>query len=123
MLEANQNTIEKPLIFDVNEPEFQQDVIEASKECPIMVDFWADWCPPCRVLTPVLERVVAANKGKVRLAKVEVDEGDNMRIAGKFGLRGFPTVILFVNGEETGRFNSSHPDSWVQQFLDENGVG
>jgi thioredoxin 1 len=123
MLEANKSAIEKPLIFDVNEPEFQRDVIEASKECPIMVDFWADWCPPCRVLTPVLERVIAANKGKVRLAKVEVDEGDNMRIAGRFGLRGFPTVILFVNGEETGRFNSAHPDIWVQQFLDENGVG
>lgn len=108
-----------PLIFDVNEPDFAEQVLEASRTCPVMVDFWADWCPPCTVLTPVLERVVTAYNGAFRLAKVEVDEGDNMRIAGRYGLRGFPTVILFKNGEELGRFNSAKPDMWVKQFLDE----
>jgi len=107
------------LIFDVNEPEFQAQVLDASQAQPILVDFWADWCPPCIVLTPVLERVIAGYAGKIRLAKVEVDEGENMRIAGRYGLRGFPTVILFVNGEEKGRFSSAHPDGWVKQFIEE----
>ena len=93
------------LIFDVNEADFQTQVLDASHSQPILVDFWADWCPPCIVLTPVLERVMQAYAGKIRLAKVEVDEGENMRIAGRYGLRGFPTVILFVKGEEKGRFS------------------
>ena len=108
-----------PLIFDVNEPEFAEQVLEASKICPVMVDFWADWCPPCSALTPVLERVAKAYDGAFRLAKVEVDEGDNMRLAGRYGLRGFPTVILFRDGEEVGRFNSARPDGWVSDFLNE----
>jgi len=112
-------TMTKPLIFDVNEPEFQAQVLDASHAEPILVDFWADWCPPCIVLTPVLERVVNGYAGKIRLAKVEVDEGENMRIAGRYGLRGFPTVILFVKGEEKGRFSSAHPDGWVKQFIEE----
>ena len=70
------------LIFDVNEADFQAQVLEASKANPILVDFWADWCPPCIVLSPVLERVVNGYGGKIRLAKVEVDEGENMRLAG-----------------------------------------
>lgn len=105
------------LIFNLDEPDFEQQVIEASKTTPILVDFWADWCPPCIVLTPVLERVVNGYGGKIRLAKVEVDEGDNMRLAGRFGLRGFPTVLLFVNGEEQGRFSSARSDGWVKDFI------
>ena len=107
------------LIFDVNEADFQVQVLEASKINPILVDFWADWCPPCIVLSPVLERVVNGYGGKIRLAKVEVDEGENMRLAGRYSLRGFPTVILLVNGEEKGRFSSARPDGWVKQFIDE----
>lgn len=107
------------LIFDVNESEFQTQVLDASANQAILVDFWADWCPPCRILTPVLERVVNGISGKVRLAKIEVDEGENMRLAGRYGLRGFPTVILFVNREEKGRFSSAHPDQWVKQFIDD----
>ena len=107
------------LIFDVNEADFQIQVLEASTVNPILVDFWADWCPPCIVLSPVLERVVNGYGGKIRLAKVEVDEGENMRLAGRYGLRGFPTVILLVNAEEKGRFSSARPDGWVKQFIDE----
>jgi len=112
-------TMSQTLIFDVNEAEFQTQVLDASKTHPILVDFWADWCPPCIVLSPVLERVVNGYGGKIRLAKVEVDEGENMRLAGRYGLRGFPTVILLVNGEEKGRFSSARPDGWVKQFVDE----
>lgn len=108
-----------PLIFDVQETEFQSLVLDASQQTAILIDFWADWCPPCRVLTPVLERVVPRYAGRLRLAKIEVDEGDNMRIAGRYGLRGFPTVLLIVAGEEKARFSSAHPDGWVQQFLDQ----
>jgi thioredoxin 1 len=107
------------LIFDVNEAEFQTQVLDASQANPILVDFWADWCPPCIVLSPVLERVVNGYGGTIRLAKVEVDEGENMRLAGRYGLRGFPTVILLVNGEEKGRFSSARPDGWVKQFIEE----
>ena len=69
-----------PLIFDATEKDFAHTVIETSQDRPVLVDFWAEWCPPCRVLTPVLERVVGVRRD-VRLAKVEVDE--NMRLAGR----------------------------------------
>ena len=111
--------MEPPLIFDVNEPDFQARVLEASKQQPILVDFWADWCPPCTVLTPVLERGVKGYAGALWLAKVEVDEGENMRLAGRYKLRGFPTVLLLIKGEEKGRFSSARPDGWVKQFIDE----
>jgi len=70
-------------------------------------------------LTPVLERVVAHHAGKIRMAKVEVDEGDNMKLAGRYALRGFPTVLLFVKGEIVGRFSSAHPEHWVREFIAE----
>lgn len=104
-------------IFDTSVAAFEQEVIAASRQQPVLVDFWADWCPPCVVLAPILEKVVNSYGGRLRLAKVEVDEGDNMRLAGRFGLRGFPTVILFVNGEDVGRFSSARPEGWVRDFV------
>ncbi|GAB4508948.1 MAG: hypothetical protein Tsb0026_08330 [Sulfuricaulis sp.] len=80
-----------------------------------MVDFWADWCPPCRVLTPVLEKIARGLQGEVLLAKVEVDE--NMHLAGRYKLRGFPTVILFAQGEEAGRFTGARSEQQVHAFL------
>ncbi len=109
--------MEQSLIFDVDEADFDAQVIEASRTTPVLVDFWADWCPPCLVLAPVLERVVKAYAGALRLAKVEVDAGENMRLAGRYGLRGFPTVLLFVDGEEKGRFSSARSDGWVREFI------
>lgn len=106
----------EPAVFDATEQNFEDKVLAASRRVPVMVDFWADWCPPCRALTPVLERMAAAMSGAVRLAKVEVD--DNMHLAGRYGLRGFPTVILFVAGEEAGRFSGYRPESQVRAFLD-----
>jgi len=110
---------ETGLVFDTHLEQFDREVIEASRVQPVLVDFWADWCPPCRALTPVLERVVPAYAGRIRLAKVEVDAGDNMKLAGRYGLRGFPTVLLFVEGEIAGRFVSAKPDAWVRAFIAE----
>lgn len=105
------------LVFDTDLHDFDRDVLQASHDHPVLVDFWADWCPPCRVLTPVLERVVNDLAGEVRLAKIEVDEGENMKLAGHYRLRGFPTVILFGKGVELGRFSSARPEHWLRQFL------
>lgn len=110
---------ELPPIFDTHLHQFDAEVIAASHQHPILVDFWADWCPPCRMLTPILERVIHALDGKIRMAKVEVDEGDNMKLAGRYGLRGFPTVLLFVDGEIRGRFSSAKPEHWVREFIAE----
>jgi len=107
------------LIFDTHLEDFDRDVIEASHTLPILVDFWADWCPPCRALTPILERVIEQHAGRIHMAKVEVDEGANMKLAGRYGLRGFPTVLLFVKGEIVGRFSSARPESWVKEFIAE----
>ena len=103
------------LIFDVTESDFSEKVLEASRHRPVLVDFWADWCPPCRALTPVLEKVTRDSRGGVLLAKVEVDE--NMRLAGRYQLRGFPTVILFIRGEEAGRFSGARPEQQVRDFI------
>jgi len=104
-------------IFDVDEHGFQTRVLDASRERPILVDFWADWCAPCLALAPHLERVIREEQGGIRLAKLEVD--DNMRVAGHFRVRGFPTVILFSGGEELGRFSGARSSPWLREFLAE----
>ncbi len=108
-----------PHILKVDEHTFKKEVLEASHQTPVLVDFWADWCGPCIVLAPVLDKLAAEYDGAFRLAKVEVDEGDNMRLAGHYRLRGFPTVLLFKDGEEVARFASARPVHWVREFLDE----
>jgi len=107
--------IDQQTIFDVDEANFDQNVINASSSIPIIVDFWAEWCPPCRALTPVLEKIAQQQSGQIKLAKVEVD--DNMKLAGRYGLRGFPTVIVFIRGEECGRFSGFKPEAEVNRFL------
>jgi thioredoxin 1 len=107
---AGSNTI------DVNEDDFSERVLAASAHTPVLVDFWADWCPPCRVLTPVLERLVDEYAGRFVLAKVEADE--NMKLAGRYKLRGFPTAILFVKGEAIDQFSGARPPAFVREFLD-----
>jgi len=111
-----------PYTFDVDHDRFHADVVEASHRHAIVVDFWADWCAPCHALAPHLERVIDEYAGSILLAKVEVDEGENMKLAGHYRLRGFPTVILFQNGEERGRFSGSRSShqvrDWIREHLD-----
>jgi len=108
------------LIFDTSLETFDQDVLQSSHNLPVLVDFWAEWCPPCVVVAPLLEQVVNERAGEVVLAKLEVDEGENMKLAGRYQVRGFPTIILFQNGQEKGRFSGAKPASQIEQFIDEN---
>jgi thioredoxin 1 len=108
-----------PHVFAVDLDRFQEDVIGASCERPVLVDFWADWCSPCHALAPHLERVIDELEGAVRLAKIEVDEGENMKLAGHYRLRGFPTVILFQDGQERGRFSGARSTHQVRDWLAE----
>lgn len=104
-------------IYNVNLDDFNQRVLAVSGGRIVLVDFWADWCPPCLVIAPVLERVVAEYAGQVVLAKLEVDEGENMKLAGRYQVRGFPTIILFKNGEEKARFSSAKSQAFVEDFI------
>ena len=106
------------LVFDVDLGDFDELVLSASAAQPVLVDFWADWCSPCILLDPVLKAVVTEYAGVVKLAKVEVDEGDNMKLAGRYQVRGFPTVILFVDGEAVDRFSSTRSAGFIRQFID-----
>jgi len=107
------------LIFDTSLETFENDVLARSEEIPILVDFWADWCSPCVVIAPVLERVLSELDGAVRLAKLEVDEGKNMKLAGHYRVRGFPTIILFQDRQEQGRFSGARPGGWIRRFIGE----
>ncbi len=115
---AHQDAVCDQCIIDTDTHHFEADVIEASRAQLVLVDLWADWCGPCHFLTPVLTRVVPTYAGKVRLAKVEVDEGDNMKIAGRNGARGFPTVLLYKDGEVVDRFHGAKPEHFVREFID-----
>lgn len=97
--------------------DFEASVLQASYQQPVLVDFWAEWCAPCLVIAPVLERVVREYEVPLSLAKVEVDDGENMKLAGRYGLRGFPTVILFHQGRELGRFSGARSAEQVRAFL------
>ncbi|MEJ2611231.1 MAG: thioredoxin domain-containing protein [Candidatus Thiodiazotropha sp.] len=114
---SNNTTLPVPFIYPVDEETFEEKVIQASHEQPVMVDFWAEWCAPCLSLAPALERVINELNGQVWLAQVEVD--DNMHLAGHYRLRGFPTVILFRNGEEIGRFHGSRASHWLRDWIGE----
>lgn len=105
-------------VFDIDIDEFETTVLDASRTHPVLVDFWAEWCPPCITLSPVLEQVVRDYAGEITLAKVEVDEGENMKLAGHYTVRGFPTVILFQDGEERGRFSSMQSAGFIRDFID-----
>ncbi len=97
---------------------FETEVIEASDRTPILVDFWADWCAPCRVIAPVLERLAADLRGRLSVVKLEVDQGENMKLAGRYRLRGFPTVVLFHRGAELGRFSGARSRADIVDFLE-----
>lgn len=102
--------------FEVTVDDFDQKVIAASHDRPVMVDFWAEWCPPCVALDPALKQVLGEYAGRVLLGKVEVD--DNMKLAGHYQLRGFPTVLLFKDGEIVDRFHGAKPVQFLREFLE-----
>jgi putative thioredoxin len=102
--------------MDVTDNNFQTAVIDRSYEVPIVVDFWAEWCGPCRQLGPVLERAIAARAGKVKLAKVDVDA--NPLVANTYGIQGIPAVKAFRDGDVVSEFVGALPAPAVEQFLD-----
>src|ERR1043166_3361180 len=104
------------LIKDTTTQTFMADVIEESKHQPVLVDFWAPWCGPCKQLTPVLEKAVKAAKGKVKLAKMNIDE--HPAIPGQMGIQSIPAVIAFSNGQPVDGFMGALPESQVMAFLE-----
>lgn len=104
-------------IFDVHLLDFDKQVLQASSKQPILVDFWADWCSPCIAIAPALTRAIDSLQGQVLLAKLEVDEGENMKLAGRYHVRGFPTIILFRDGEEQERFSGARPAHFIAEFI------
>src|SRR5690349_1535771 len=104
------------MILDVDEPQFMERVVERSKEVPVVVDFWAEWCGPCRQLSPALEKAATARDGDVDLVKVDVDA--NQRLSQAFRVQGIPAVKAFKDGKVVAEFTGAIPSSQVEQFFD-----
>ncbi|QIB34101.1 thioredoxin [Ancylobacter pratisalsi] len=104
------------VVIDVTTRSFMADVVEESKRRPVLVDFWAPWCGPCRQLTPLIEKVVREAKGKVRLAKMNTDEHPS--VAQQLGIQSLPTVYAFVNGQPVDGFMGAQPETQIKALVD-----
>jgi putative thioredoxin len=103
------------LVKDISEATFMEDVIEASKEVPVIVDFWAPWCGPCKTLGPALEAAVTAAGGKVKMVKINVDE--NQQVSAQLRIQSIPTVYAFHDGQPVDGFQGALPQSQVNEFV------
>jgi putative thioredoxin len=106
-----------PMIIHVDEGNFEYEVIEYSNETPVIVDFWADWCVPCKMLDPILQKLVQERHGELRLAKVNVDENQNLAI--RYNVRGIPAIKAFRNGEVVAEFSGVQPEPKIKAFMQE----
>ena len=104
-------------VVDVTDATFATEVVEASKRMPVVVDFWAPWCGPCRVLGPIIEKLAGEYAGKVKVAKLNTD--DNPRTAQKYGIRSIPTLLVFKGGEPVGQIIGFRPKGDLKKRLDE----
>jgi putative thioredoxin len=104
-----------PHVFDATEANFETDVIQASLTTPVLVDFWAAWCGPCKALGPILEKIVAGYNGALKLAKVDTDA--QQQLAAVFGIRSLPTVVLVKDGQMIDGFMGALPEGQVRDFL------
>src|SRR3954470_19253079 len=102
-------------VKDATTQSFMKDVIEESKNQPVLVDFWAPWCGPCKQLTPILEKAVKAAKGAVKMVKMDIDKHPD--IPGQMGIQSIPAVIAFYNGQPVDGFMGALPESQVTEFL------
>lgn len=113
---TNGGTPAAPLVKESTDRAFKADVIDASLEAPVLVDFWAPWCGPCRTLGPTIEKVVNEKQGKIRLVKINIDE--NPAIAGQLGVQSIPAVFAFAGGRPVDAFIGAYPESEVRRFAD-----
>jgi thioredoxin 1 len=104
----------KTLEVEVNESNFQQEVLEST--VPVLIDLWAPWCMPCRMISPIVEKLSSENEGKLKVCKLNTDENQN--IAACYGIQGIPTLLFFKDGEEVDRIVGVTPKATIQQKID-----
>jgi putative thioredoxin len=115
-MKQDSTVMTNPFSFDTNRGDFEQAVIAASRRVPVLVDFWAEWCAPCRTLKPVLEKLAAEYGGRFVLAKVDSDR--NQELAARYGVRGIPNVKAFVDGEMVDEFTGAQSEAQVRAFIE-----
>ena len=115
---GNSKSKKVELIYEVSDEDFDESVVKRSWEIPVLVDFWAPWCGPCYILSPIIENIVKSLNGKILLAKLNIDE--NPYTAGEYGITNIPTVVLFENGRVLDYFIGALPEEMILRWLRKN---